>query len=446
MNKQHIREIVVAIGADLITLGLAYFSGLVTGRSRLLVWACIVVLWFGLYLATSFGIFVGRRWWLRYFPLTLFFVRFIDLKRRVEYLEDLLCVAQPEIEIISRLYDSRERLAALKQLVEDIGSKKFTDAQLAAILERLGDLVPEVLKAGRDERSCLRQVLNSVSKLPESFYGRTWTYFLRLMELVFDADNEPTIDRFVRRDLVLPLTEAIPIVRNAHRSALVRVVRAIMEADDDEPAKQVLRSVCEAGCTTEVRQAIFEEAKRRAERHPREFGPELLETLKRLEHRLIFLNLWSLHDLFAAPLKNGSRGFMAANQMAYRELSGPGGVFATPESDIAPGVRNGRVYRRLVGSVGTAKVCALNGTADGQAYDGESLALCGVYCRDCDWKPGTEVLVRLTLSSGLRVELSAHVADFHQCPSGEIVHGRGLMFTGGDETNARLLFDYVTHN
>ena len=445
-------HIAAGVSANLLSIGLVLLGHHVGGDAAWAAWSGAVAIWLLLFALTS----TVRRhwsdlrgfWW--YFLPTAPILWYLGQRRRLHDAEAALHTLQrgaPEVDILASLADPQRRTDGLRAAHAAIF--RFTDHQFVRVLDHVRAVAGEVVRSGTDtdDYHILRKVVGCVPSLGRP-YAQTWTCFLGLLEDIFDTDTTPAFGRQVRGHMVVPLQEAMQTVAEEHREALVRVVQRVMEDDDprNDLARLVLQTCLDHTCERRLRQEVLDESKKRALRFPRDFGYDLLHVLQMMKQDVFWLDMRSLQDLLSSPANFGPSGIISGNLETYGLLCRT--VFAPLEDPDTPGVRHGRVWRRLKGDHGSVNLTC--GLPDGRecTCQGQSLSFRGIYSENCAQPAGTELAsIGLCREAGngraLDVSLGGKVAGIHADGDGEAADGRGLVFTSGADDMVLGLYQYV---
>jgi len=295
-----------------------------------------------------------------------------------------------------------------------------------------------------DEYIVFRKIISVLPALPPNKFHSTWRYFLGLLADIYETTAARPFSTLVRRDMVTPLLEASRKSDRRNLNQLDEVIEKVMEfpSSEHDIQRTILSVVGTDECPRELRQRIFDSAKKRAFRYPRDFGYDLLKAVKDLGHRAFWLDVHSLRDIWIhSGVSDDS--IVQCNADMFAELCSK--VFCGLEDPRHAGVRRGRVFARLMGQPGIARIQCTD--PDGQACqcEGKSLSLKGLFSQRCRRRPGERMRMRLTvdgIAAPLTVE--ATVADVHTDENGVPVSGRGIVLADADDGTAKAVYEYVS--
>ncbi len=439
----------LAIGANLLSGGALLIGQVLIGP--LVAGICAIAAWFIVWLVIEN--IVRPRWdnvrnvWY-YFPLTLPFCWHKEARVKIERLEVIAHRLEQsggtETRIIRGVIDPERRTETLREVPSHI--RNMADQARARVLDEIRLRMPIIAKPGIVDYHHLLQIIGTTVQFEPLRALCTWDSFINIFRDVFDPGL--SYDSQVRKDIITPFTDIIPKVGDRHRPALVAVIEDIMNYDitGHDIACQVLRTILQEGCAREIQQRIFDESVKRASRFPRDFGYELLYTLRQLEYGAFWLDIYSLRALWGPPENYGEGGIIQLNREIYKELCRT--VFSHREDPGYEGIRHGRVFRRIKGDNGKVHVeCLLPG---GQLCncDGRGLSLRGLFSQCCPTKPHESIVslrARPIVAPDSCFHLKAKVAEFHVDKQGKPTPGRGILFDDAEHSAVKSLYDYIAN-
>lgn len=395
------------------------------------------------------------------FPLTTFFVwafeqRSLRLKaeEKLRKLESIVN-SMTKVRTIAGMVDPEKQKETLGNIINEMDNQ--VDHDLAQIVTNIRCYVEDILTSVGDNGhyELFRQLIDKVSFCEPGERPETCRDFLWFLSDVFGMPPKGCFTRQVQKDMIGPLKNAIWRVDKPNLNRVGGIIQQIMADEEDEYdlAGQILEmlEILDWRKEQEVCQIIFNESKKRAFKFTQRFGFVFLSTLRKLGHKVFWLNIQSLMEILEEAIKNGDKGLLNLKQNVYKELCST--VFAPLEDEKKPGVHSNRVFRRLMDNDGCVKVeCEL---PDGSSCtcDAESLSFRGLYSKKCPLKEGEKLKTRIIpiVEFGKpkpkhEFHLSASVAKLHQVEASKQSIGRGIFFEEAEENDVKDLYDYISEH
>lgn len=352
------------------------------------------------------------------------------------------------LDVVAGIVAPARRHATLLNLITRMD--KMRDSYLATITDRIQRYLGLILKSlsESDDYHLFRQIMWRLSSYEPGEYRLTYKRTLALLSDVFDPSLAANFGRRFQKEMTGPLKMAICQAGSAHAGRVRIMISKIMSDDGDEHeiAIRIAEMLLQLDWTENRRtcRTIFDESLKRAFRHPRGFGIELLNILNRLEHRMFWLDVESLRSILEETKKHEAEGLVAANRQIYKELCSK--VLSPVEDPAHGGVRNGRVFRRLKHDDGRVGIECV--WPDGRTCSclGESLSFRGVYSKDCSRKVGEKLDMRITPVREVerRFAVTASITPLHTYESASNGPGRGAFFEDAEPTEVKGLYEYVS--
>jgi len=394
-----------------------------------------------------------------YFPLTSIFVWAFDQRsfrlKAEEKLRRLEKIVEgwPDVRIIAGIIDSEKQKETLSKTIDEID--KMEDHTLAQILENIrryaDDILGSIGKNGNYE--LFRHVMEKISLSEPDARPETYTRFLLLMSDVFSMPPERCFSRQVQKNMIGTLKHAIWRVNPSHLNRIGTIIEQIMADEENEHdlACQILEilEILDFREDQKVCQIIFNESKKRAFKFPQGFGFEFLSLLRRLEHKVFWLDIQSLRDILEEAIKNSEKALIKLKQKAYDALCST--VFAPLEDEKYPEIHNCRVFDRLKEKDGCVKFECILTNGDKCTCEAESLSFRGAYSKTCPRKVGEKINTKVIPIVEIgqpqpkhEFALEASVAKLHPDETGKKSDGRGLFFEDGKEDEVKKLYEYIS--
>ncbi len=352
------------------------------------------------------------------------------------------------IGIISEIFDPGRQEECLNKLLYQMHAMR--DSRLATIADRFRHYLGEILKSVDDNENYqpfIEVMLRFSSYGPEK-YQQTYRRFLGLLSDVYDPTLSAHFDVQFQADMSEPLKRAIEQAGKRHLGDIRRIVGNIMadEGDEDGVADSVAGMLLELDFDDkrDICHIIFNESLKRAFRFPKHFGIELLSILNRLEHKIFWLDIQSLHNVLEESLSNDREGLINLNSRIYGELCSK--VLAPLDDETYNGICNARVFRRLKNDNGRVKIECISSDGDVCTCQGESLSFRGVYSKDCSRKVGEKLAMNIIPIQEVKrpFAVKAAIAPLHSYENATQSPGRGAFFEEAEPSVVRDLYEYVS--
>jgi hypothetical protein len=324
------------------------------------------------------------------------------------------------------------------------------DSRLATIADRFRHYLGDILKSVDDNENYqpFREIMLRFSSYEPEKYQQTYRRFLGLLSDVYDPSLSEYFDMQFQVDMSEPLKNTIGQAGKKHLCDLRRIVGNIMADDLDEHilANSIAGMLLELDWDNqrEMCHIIFNESLKRAFRFPKHFGIELLSILSRLEHKIFWLDIQSLHNVLEESLSNDREGLINLNSRMYGELCSK--VLSPLDDETFNGICNARVFRRLKSDDGRVSIeCVL---PDGQmcTCQGESLSFRGIYSKNCSRKVGDKLTMNLIPIRQVERPFSveATITPLHSYENATQSPGRGAFFEDAKPSVVRDLYEYIS--
>ncbi len=398
-----------------------------------------------------------------YFPPTTFFVWALDqrnvrLKAEEKLIKlEIIVNSMTDVRTIAGMVDPKKQKETLGNIIDEMDYQG--DHDLARIVTNIRCYVEDIMASVGDNGNyeLFRQVIEKLSLSKPSERPETCRDFLWLLSDIFEMPPKGCFTRQIQKDMIGPLKNTIWRVDQPNLNRVRTIIQQIMADEEDEHdlARQILEmlSYLDLKEKREVWQIIFDESKGRAFKFPQGFGFIFLSELRKLEHKVFWLDIQSLRDILEESTIYKETGLITLERKAYDELCST--VFAPLEDEKKPGIHNNRVFRRLTGSDGCVKVeCELPDGSSCTCY-AESLSFRGLYSKTCLRKVGEKLKAKLIplLEDEKRWQkhqnefhLSASVAKLYSDESSGQSQGRGIFFVDAEDDTAKGLYDYVSEH
>jgi len=352
------------------------------------------------------------------------------------------------IGIISEIFNPGRQEECLNKLLYQMHAMR--DSRLATIADRFRHYLGEILKSVDDNENYqpFIEVMLRFSSYGPQKYQQTYKRFLGLLSDVYDPTLSAHFDVQFQADMSEPLKRAIEQGGKKHLGDIRRIVDNIMadEGDEDGVADSVAGMLLELDFDNkrEICHIIFNESLKRAFRFPKHFGIELLSILSRLEHKIFWLDIRSLHNILEESLSNDREGLINLNSRIYGELCSK--VLAPLDDETYNGICNARVFRRLKNDNGRVKIECISSDGKVCTCQGESLSFRGVYSKDCSRKVGEKLAMNIIPIQEVKrpFAVKAAIAPLHSYENATQSPGRGAFFEEAEPSVVRDLYEYVS--
>jgi len=445
-------SLAIAINANLFTTFLITLGHVTPWIPALWAWACAAIAWSVLWVVLKFIVkanWSGVKHIGFYFLPTMPFFWLISeygARVRVERMLEKILSIRPDAGLLMKIADSTHRQEGLTEVHESMD--KMNDCQLAEVVDEMRNCAEDILRGGSNNAKykLLREIIAKLPKFKPQRYIQTWYHFLGLLSDIFGLCREGRLNGQVEEDMAFFLKDAVGQVDKLHLDGLKGIVSDIMGDPESKSALTIIiagtLSTLEGNEKQEIRQFIFDECKKRAIRYPRKFN-HFWRMVKDMQHRVFWLDNESLHNILVDPQSYSENGLISLNRQDYSELCE--GVFAPLEEDSEGESRHGRVFRRLDEELGKVSMeCELAG-GNLCKCDAKSLSLRGTYSVSCSRREGENLKARIKIREIPQpLDVKASIAKIHTNQHGKNVGGRGILFEGGNVSDVKRLFGYIS--
>lgn len=453
------RHIIIAVSANLISAGLSV-GGYFVQRPvlKVVAWAGAILLWVVL---VYFIKFLIRPKWERvkragyYFlpALPFFWVldqrkRMLDAEKQVLKLRGIL-EDLPAAKSAEQIIHYASRREGLETILADLSN--MSDRDLALIVKAIQYYAQDIWESPEngENYNLFRELVERMSQYEPDDYTKTIESLLWLFSDIYEMQRTEHPRRQVQKDMIIPLRHIIWRADEAHLNVLRAIVSKIMLDinDDHDLARPILETLLNLDPKTRrpVWQLIFDECQKRASMFPGHFGHDFLQILGELQHKSFWLNSFSLRNIWIEPTTPERKGLLVSHHLRFNELCS--GVFAAIEDPQHPGVRDGRVFRRLTGEASSVNVDCVLPNGEKCHCVGKSLSFRGMFSQDCIRKATERLQAKIVplLAPSYQFNLTASIAKLHTDQSGKEVDGRGIFFEDAEEAAAKSLYEYISN-
>jgi hypothetical protein len=352
------------------------------------------------------------------------------------------------IGIISELFDPSRQEECLNKLLYQIHDMR--DSRLATIVDRFRHYLGDILVSVDDNENYqpFREVMLQFSSYGPDKYRQTYRRYLALLSDVYDPALSEYFDAQFKADMREPLSRTIQQTNNRHLVYIRNIVGNIMANEEDEEvtANSVSGMLLELDWDKqrEICHIIFDESLKRAFHFPKHFGIELLSILRRLEHKIFWLDIRSLRNVLEESLSNDREGLINLNSRIYGELCSK--VLAPLDDETFNGVCNARVFRRLTGDNGRVRIECILASGERCSCQGESLSFRGIYSKNCSRNVGDKLTMNLIPIREIErpFAVKASIAALHSYENATQSPGRGAFFEDAKPAVVKDLYEYVS--
>jgi hypothetical protein len=354
----------------------------------------------------------------------------------------------PSIRFITGILDPKRRQRTLTRMINEMDGMR--DARLATLTDRIRQYLGVILEAVSENENyaLFGQIMSRLSSYGPDQRRQTYKSFLRLLTDVFEPALSGHPHRSFQRDMTGPLKRTIEQSGRAQAATIQQIVAGIMADGLNE--HEIAGSVADVLLQLDwIRQRwicriLFDESLKRAFLFPRQFGARFLNTLGKLEHRVLWLEMPPLQAIVQESLGQIEAGLINSNPSLYNELCSK--VFAPVEEPACHGVGHARVFRRLTDDGGRVKIDCICAGGRPCSCEGQSLSFRGVYSKSCHRDVGEKLAMTLVpiRDAERRFTVKASIAPLHPYESGTHGPGRGALFEDAEPSVAKDLYEYVS--
>jgi hypothetical protein len=350
--------------------------------------------------------------------------------------------------VISDVLDPEWQQESLNKVLYQMHSMR--DCRLAMIVDRFRHYLGDILKSVDDNENYqpFREIMLQFSSYWPEKYRQTYRRFLDLLSDVYNPALSTKFDTQFKADMREPLKRAVRQAGKRHLIHVRAIVGNVMadEESEDGTANCVAGMLLELDWNEkrEICHIIFDESIKRAFRFPKHFGIELLSILNRLEYKIFWLDIRSLRNVLEESLTNEREGLINLNSRIYSELCSK--VLAPLDDETYNGICNARVFRRLTGDNGRARIECVLANGEKCSCQGESLSFRGIYSKNCSRQVGDKLTMNLIPVRQIErpFAVKASIAPLHSYESATQSSGRGAFFEDAKPTVVRDLYEYVS--
>jgi hypothetical protein len=363
---------------------------------------------------------------------------------------DRIVAAWPDtsIRIISDILDPERQQESLNKLLYQMHTMR--DCYLATVVDRFRHYLGDILKSVDDNENYqpFRDIMLQFSSYGPEKYRQTYRRFLDLLSDVYNPVLSMKFDTQFKADMRQPLKRAIGQGGKRYLVHIRTIVSNVMadEESEDGTANCVAGMLLELDWNDkrEICHFIFDESIKRAFRFPKHFGIELLSILNRLEHKIFWLDIRSLRNVLEESMTNEREGLINLNSRIYSELCSK--VLAPLDDETYNGICNARVFRRLTGDNGRARIECILANGEKCSCQGESLSFRGIYSKNCNRKVGDKLTMSLIPVRKIErpFAVKASITPLHSYESATQSPGRGAFFEDAKPSVVRDLYEYVS--
>jgi hypothetical protein len=452
------RHIQIAVFANLISTGLLAGGHFVQRPVvKVVAWAGAILVW-GV-LAYLIKFLIRPKWegvkkvGYYFIPSLPFFWALDQYKRRLDAEKEVsklkgILQDWPAAKIAQKITDHVSRREGLETILADMDN--MSDRDLALIVRSIQYYADDIWESPGNggHYNLFWGMMEKISLYGPDDHTQTFESLLWLLSDIYDIKQVAGPRRQVQKDMMTPLKNVIWRTDEAHLNPLRGVMTKIMlDANDDHDlARPILEMLLTLHPKTQrlIWQLVFDECEERAFMFPERFGHDFLQKLNELGYKSFWLDFHSLRSLWMEPQTPDRKGLLVSQQPKFSELCS--GVFAAVEDPQQSGIRDGRVFRRLVGDAGKANVECVLPNGEMCHCEGKSLSFRGIFSQDCVQKAAERLKVKIIplLEPNRQLKIAASVAKLHTDESGKEVDGRGIFFEEADEATAKSAHEFVS--
>lgn len=361
----------------------------------------------------------------------------------------------PAAKTAQQIIDPVSRNKGLKDILDNMDN--IPDRDLAMIIDRVRYYAGDIWESPENGENYIlfsslieNLSLYELNKHTQNKHTQTFESLLWLFSDIYEIQRAGKRRREVQNDMITYFKNVIWRTDEANLNVLRGIIEKIMldSKDNHDLARPILEMLLSLELETQkfIWQLIFDECMKRAFNFPERFGLDFLRILNKLEHKVFWLDFYSLRNIWREHLTPGEKGLIVSQQPKFNELCSK--VFAAIENPQRSGICNGRVFRRLSGKAGKVHVECILPNGKKCRCEGKSLSFRGIYSQDCIKRAGEKFKAKIEplLEHNRQFGLTTTIANLHTDKNGNVVDGRGIFFDDADETAVKYLYQYISQH